>query len=356
MRKIYFWVFLLSILAAPSAYAGCFAAGNAAYYWGSPSSKIEVSYSQSTLTTETAAGTRIGTMKVTFSCPYYVGPNSWQIDQYLGGSAGYIYVPLPEFNFINNNRLEHNSGWIYLAPEGIASSKAKFFDRNGNSWNFPNIFLGFSDALGGNPRNNTGPTFTYGIYTNRSIGGNVASNSKIISMMTSATGNQITYRSGGLIPGNRSVTPTVTNNSVTLNYTNTVTCSITSNTNNLNLGVVNIHGDLNTPLATIVLTMKCGLGPSGGNMTSNYPSFIIAGSARMNSVTPKNATSEWLAASNSVGLRLGNGWGLRFRTGDAVNINSLNKISIPVYPYKYGSTQGNSVDWNGAVSFEIAYN
>ncbi|EMW6553863.1 hypothetical protein AAFF16_002347 [Citrobacter werkmanii] len=356
MRKIYSWIFLLSILAVPSAYAGCFAAGNAAYYWGSPSSKIEVSYSQSTLTTETVAGTRIGTMKVTFSCPYYVGPNSWQIDNYLGGSAGYIYVPLPEFNFINSNRLEHNSGWIYLAPEGIASSQAKFQDRSGHAWNYPSIFLGFSDALGGDTRQNTGPTFTYGIYTNRNIGGNVASSSKIISMLTSATGNKINYRSGGLIPGSKHVTPSVTNNSTTLNYTNTVTCAVTSNTNNLNLGVVNINGDLNTPLATIILTMQCGLGPGGGNMTSNYPSFIIAGSARMNAVTPTNATSEWLAASNSVGLQIGNGWGLRFRTGDAVNINNLDKISIPVYPYKYGSTQGNSADWNGAVSFEIAYN
>lgn len=354
MRKIYFWFFLLSILAAPSAYAGCFAAGNAAYYWGSPSSKIEVSYSQSTLTTETAAGTRIGTMKVTFSCPYYVGPNSWQIDQYLGGSAGYIYLPLPEFNFINNNRLEHNSGWIYLAPEGIASSKAKFFDRNGNSWNFPNIFLEFSDALGGNPRNNTGPTFTYGIYTNRSIGGNVASNSKIISMMTSATGNQITYRAGWLIPGNKSVTPNVTNNSVTLNYTNTVTCSVTSNANNIDLGVVNINGDLNKPLATIVLSMRCGLGLSGGNMTSNYSSFIILGSTRIIIDSP-DAQNIY---NGDFMLHVGNGWGLRFDTNKSqiLNINELNNITIPVYPYKYWADPGRSADWKGAVNFTINYN
>lgn len=119
--------------------------------------------------------------------------------------------------------------------------------------------------------------------------------------------------------------------------------------------MVNIHGDLNTPLATIILTMKCGLGP-WWEYDIKLSIIHYCWVCQNECSHTKNATSEWLAASNSVGLRLGNGWGLRFRTGDAVNINSLDKISIPVYPYKYGSTQGNSVDWNGAVSFEIAYN
>ena len=354
MRKIYSLIFLLSILAVPSAYAGCFAAGNAAYYWGSPSSKIEISYSQSTLTTETAAGTRIGTMKITFSCPYYVGPNAWQVDQYLGGSAGYIYVPLPEFNFINSNRLEHNSGWIYLAPEGIASSKANFQDRSGHAWNYPSIVLEFSNALGGNTRNNTGPTFTYGIYTNKNIGGNVASSSKIISMLTSATGNNINYRSGGLIPGSKHVTPSVTNNSTTLNYTNTVTCSVTSNANNIDLGVVNINGDMTKPLATIVLTMRCGLGLSGGNMTSNYPSFIIPKTTYIDINSPDAQN----APGGDFRLHVGNGWGVRFDTGNslALNINKLNNITIPVYPYKYWADPGRSADWKGAVNFTINYN
>lgn len=355
MRKISFWVILLSILVMPSAYAGCFASGNLAYFWGAPSSNIDINYSRNSITTATPTGTKIGTVNISFSCPYYVGSGYWNYDNALGGHEGYIYVPLPEFNFVSNYKVEHKSGLIYLQPEGYANSYAQFWGPSSHAWNFTNIAASFPDAMGRNKSNKTGPILTYGIYTN-SIGGNVPSRSEVVSMLTAATGNNINYRAGGNSPTSKHLKPSVTNNSVTLYYTNTVTCSVTSNTNNLNLGVVNIHGDLNTPLATIILTMKCGLGLDGGNMTSNYPSFIIAGSARMNAVTPTNATSEWLAASNSVGLRIGNGWGLRFRTGDAVNINSLDKISIPVYPYKYGSTQGNGADWNGAVSFEITYN
>lgn len=296
-------------------------------------------------------------MWITFSCPAFSIAGYWQRDEFLGGSKGYIYIPLAEFNYINNNKVAHKDGWIYMVPEGDAANVASFRDKTSHSWNVPAIVAEFSEALGKDTGMREGPTFSYGIYINK-IDANVPSSSQVISILTSLSGNKFNYRAGGQSPTSKHKSPTITNNSQTLNYTNTVTCSVTSNVSNLDLGTVNVHENINIkpPLATIVLTMKCGLGLGGGNMTSNYPSFIIAGSAKMNSVTSPNATSEWLASTNSVGFRVANGWGLRFKTGDAVNINTLNNISIPIYAYKYGTTQASSADWNGAVTFEISYN
>ncbi|MFV7282958.1 hypothetical protein ACNPG5_18795 [Citrobacter cronae] len=353
MRKIYSWIFLLSILAVPSAYAGCYAPGNLLYFWGPPSSKIEINFSQNNITTDTPTGTKIGTMNISFSCPYYVGSGYWNNDNYLGGTEGFIYVPLPEFNFVNNYKVEHKSGLIYLQPEGYANSYAKFWAPNSHAWNFTNISATFPDAMGRSQSNKTGPILTYGIYTN-SIGGNVPSRSEVVSMLTAATGNNINYRAGGNSPTSKHLKPSITNNSVTLNYTNTVTCSVTSNTNNIDLGVVNINGDMTKPLATIVLTMKCGLGLSGGNMTSNYSSFIIPGSTYININSP-DAQNIY---NGDFKLHVGNGWGVRFDTNQSqlLNINGLNNITIPVYPFKYWADPGRSADWKGAVNFIINYN
>ena len=354
MKIIYFLIFILSFLILPSAYAGCFAYGNAAYYWTPPSAKIEVSYSNSNITTETPANTRIGTLKVSFSCPYYVGPNYWQEDNYLGGKFGIINVPLPEFNYINQKRMEHKSGWIYIEPDG--SRSGKFFPGNGNSWNKPHICYGtFTEAMGYNNRGQHS-SHTYGIYT-KNMPGNIMSGTQVISMLTGETGNNIVYRAGGLIPTNKNIAPALTNNSYTLKYTNTVTCSVSSNFGNkLDLGVVNIHGDLSKPLATIVLKMSCGLGTGGGSLSTNYPDVIVLGSTSITIGSP-DAQGIFDRYGN-MGIHFGKGWGLMFDTGGSqyLNINNLNNISIPVRAYKYWASPATGEDGRAAVNFIINYN
>lgn len=355
MKIINFLIFILSLLIFPSAYAGCFAYGNAAYYWGAPSAKIEVSYSNGNITTETPANTRIGTMTLTFSCPYSIGgAGYWQNDNFMGGQGGNVNIPLPEFNYINSRRMEHKSGWVYIVPDSY--NFGGFFSGNGNSWNMPHIGYGpFASAMGYN-HGGQHSSHTFGIFTSKNMPGNIRSSTQVISMLTAETGNQIVYRAGGLSPGNKNIAPALTNNSYTLKYTNTVTCSVSSNVgNNLDLGVVNIHGNLNTPLTNIVLRMSCGYGSAGGNLTSNYPSFIVPGSAY---ITIGSPDAENRFSGGNAALHIGNGWGIKFDTNGSqvLNINSLNSISIPVYPWKYWGSPANSADWRGAVNFIINYN
>lgn len=354
MRNISVLSVFLSILILPSAYAGCISSSNMNNnYFFPPSVAIEVNILQSNITTETMDNERIGSVAIEFTCPYSLMGGYWGEDDIDGGDVGRVFIALNEFNYTNSRRMDHRNGLIYIAPDS-GNTASSFSPANGNSWGFPNIsFTGFSKVMeGGFMTNQKSIKHKYAIYIKK-MAGNVPSKNEVVSLFN----NPVVYTPGGVKSmGNRNITPTIINNSFTLKYTNTVTCSVTSNVSNLDLGVVNIHKDLNTPLATIVLSMKCGLGVGGGNMTSNYPSFIIAGSARMNAVSSTTANNEWLAPSNSFGLRIGNGWGLRFQTGSALNINTLNNISIPIYPYKSGTSQGNSADWNGAVTFEISYN
>lgn len=355
MNNVFFFIIFLSILAAPSAYAGCVENNNdtKTKYFRAPSVSIEANIQKSNITTETRDNEKIGTITIEFMCPYSVAGGYWGEDNIDGGDIGRIYIALTEFTYINPKRMDHNSGLFYIAPDSynLASS---FSNETGYSWGYPNIkFNGFINVMqGGYMTNQKSIKHKYVIYSKAK-----AANEPSISKVVSLFNRQVVYIPGGVKPmSNRNITPNVIKNSFTLNYTNTVTCSVTSNTNNLDLGVVNINSNFNTPLATIILTMRCGLGTAGGNMVSNYPSFIISGSARMNAVTSPTANNEWLGSSNSFGLRIGNGWGIRFQTGNLLNINTLDNISIPIYPYRYGSTQGNASDWNGAVTFDISYN
>lgn len=354
MRKLYFFISLLLIFTAYPTYAGCYAVNNLVWYWGAPDAKMDVSYTTNKLTSDMAEGTRIGTITLSFSCPSPAGGRFWQEDNYLGGSLGQVFIPLPEFNFTSADRMDHKSGWVYIKPDNNRFSL--FGAAGGNSWWFPFIgFSSFNAVMGGNNGGKLGNRHTYGIYTSK-LPANIASTSKLLSMLTSATGMQATYRSGGNSPTNNSFKPSTTNNAYTLNYTNTVTCSVSSNVgNNLDLGVVNIHGNLNTPLATIVLKMSCGLGIGGGNLTSNYPSFIIPHSSIIEISSP-NVQS--FRPGGNFGLHIGNGWAIKFDTNGRkiLPIDSLSSISIPILPWKYWASPGNSADWRGAVNFTINYN
>ena len=337
-----------------SAYAGCYAVNNLTWFWGAPNGKMDISYTTNRLTSDMAEGTRIGTITLSFSCPSPAGGRYWMEDNHLGGRTGGVFIPLPEFTYTNYNRMDHKSGWVYIQPD--SDTYSRFWVGDGNSWGFPFIgFSSFNDVMGGNGGGAAGNRHTYGIYTSK-LPANISSTSRLISMLTSATGMQVTYRAGGRSPTNKSFKPSTTNNEYNLNYTNTVTCSVSSNVgNNLDLGVVNIHGNLNVPLATIILKMSCGLGSGGGNLTSSYPSFIVPGSTFITIGSPDAAN---FMPDGNVSLHVGNGWGIKFDTNGSqiLNINNLNGISIPILPWKYWASPGNSADWRGAVNFTINYN
>lgn len=358
MRVILYFTIPLLYGIFSASYAACFnASGNSSSE--PPITNLDIFYSKSTIQTDTPEGTRIGTMRISFLCPYKGnGSNNqkfWRPDSSTPGDDGSIYIPLPEFNYINDNRMEHKSGWLYIVPEGDARYRAKFYARSFHSWQYPTIFGSFRALMGIDESKSNSPTWTYGIYSKK-VSLNVKDDKQTISMITAATGNQITYAVGG---SNRDIhlTPRVTGNTQVLNYINTVTCSVTSNASNINLGVVNIHRDINKVLSNIVLTLRCGQGVGGGDMTSNYPSFIFPGSASIKIESPTDPIIRTFGPQPVI--HIGNsGWGLQFDVieKNGLDINKLNKITIPIKAIKYWSSTGSGADWNGTVNFIVSYN
>ncbi|EJX9721256.1 hypothetical protein OE357_004469, partial [Salmonella bongori] len=230
MRNISVLSVFLSILILPSAYAGCISSSNMNNnYFFPPSVAIEVNILQSNITTETMDNERIGSVAIEFTCPYSLMGGYWGEDDIDGGDVGRVFIALNEFNYTNSRRMDHRNGLIYIAPDS-GNTASSFSPANGNSWGFPNIsFTGFSKVMeGGFMTNQKSIKHKYAIYSKK-MAGNVPSKNEVVSLFN----NPVVYTPGGVKSmGNRNITPTIINNSFTLKYTNTVTCSVTSNVSN----------------------------------------------------------------------------------------------------------------------------
>lgn len=366
MRKISILVFLLSMLALPPVYAGCYRnVGSYSDWWWPPTVRFSVDYTKKNITSVDSPGQRIGTLTIGFTCPDAWGPgDKWYEDNFediLTGAStptGNIIVPLPEFKVASSSVLEHKDGWVSLKPDNPALSS--FEQANGNSWWHTNIkFSSFANVMGGSNNVKVGNAeHRYGIYLLKSPK-NTMSTSNVISFLTSASGMQINYVTGGNKYRDVTITPALSGtNTATLNFQNTVTCSVSNNTGGgIDLGMVNTRGNFKTPLTTVVLKMSCGLSNGGPqNITSNFPSVIVPGSASITIDSP-TAQSAVDPSGNQV-LHFGKGWGLKFETlgTSKLDINTLGNISIPVFAYKVSPSASAADSWSGAVNFTINYN
>lgn len=336
--------------------AACHAPGQPGFKTA-PLVKLNVSMFNTSITTDMPKDTKIGTMTVTFTCQYSENGISWKQDGRLGG----FKIPLPDFNYVAIDRLIHKSGWIYLKQDTAANS-GNMAPGAAQVWNAANIdFDRFSLAMNSyaSSGGNTQGVHTFGIYTAKQMPGNVLSSTQTITMLTAITGMQVWWLTDYDPQREHYIPISVSNNETVLSYTNTVTCSISSDKgSNVDLGTVNLNGDFKKPLTTITLKMSCGLGTGGGNLTSNYPSFIVPGATiRIEPVDFYNS-SFW--PIGNVYLDIGNGWGLRFDTNgsDVLDLNRLDKIAIGVYPIKLNASAapGGPLDWNGAMNFTVVYN
>lgn len=355
MRRYQFLILLLSIFVLPSTYAGCYRQGLLTWYWDSPTVEISANYTKTQITSSDKVGERIGTLSIKFNCKSTAGNWYWNYDNYMGGYQGNIFIPLPDFNTVDTNKMVHKSGLVYIQTDD-GNRWSSFLSPDGNAWSSSSIY--FSSFKRVMKENGWGPLaiHRYGIYINK-VPRNVMSGSEVIRFLTSASGFQINYRAGGNSPKNQFIRPSLSGNDTKVDFKNTVTCSVTNNFgNNIDLGTVNIRGDFNKPLTTLLLTMRCGYGVSGGNMTSNYPEFIVPGSTYLTIGSP-DALGVPMVDGNFI-VNIGNGWGLKFdyKGTQIVNINNFGRISIPVFPYKFKGASGNGADWKGAVNIIISYN
>ncbi|ECK3539544.1 hypothetical protein HYQ80_004093 [Salmonella enterica] len=309
------------------------------------------------ITTDMPQDTKIGTMTVTFTCQYSENGIYWKGGIRNGG----FKIPLPDFNYVSIDRLIHKSGWIYLKQDTLTNSGV-MAPGAAQVWNAANIsFDRFSLAM--NTYTSSGSdsqgVHTFGIYTAKQIPGNVLSSTQTITMLTAITGMQAWWVTDYEPLKEHFIPVSLSNNETVLSYINTVTCSISSDKgSNVDLGTVNLNGDFKKPLTTITLKMSCGLGTGGGNLTSNYPSFIVPGATLR--IEPVDFYNSSFWPIGNVYLDIGNGWGLRFDTNGSpeLDLNHLDKIVIGVYPIKLNvsAAPGGPLDWNGAMNFTVIYN
>lgn len=366
MGKISILVFLFSMFALPPVHAGCVGKTNGYQwtYWNAPITSVSVDYTQKNITSEDLPNKRIGTLTIEFHCPmkgpfnnYFFTDHSTSPGNPAVGVDGIISVPLTDFNVESASRMQHKNGWVYLMPDGPVKSSFSVGDISSKGQNYIK-FDGFVSVMGGANLSNSRGRHKYGIYLSKAPT-NVMSTSQTISFLTSTSGGKIIYNVGGNRNQVVDIIPTINSqNTTTINFQNTVTCSVSNNlVGGVDLGLVNTSGNFNAPLTTVVLKMSCGLSNSGiQNITSNFPSVIVPGSAsiRIDSPTAQSAADP---LGNQV-LHFEKGWGLKFETAgtNKLNINTLGNISIPVYAYKVSPSASQGDSWSGAINFTINYN
>lgn len=348
---------LLLLMVSSTSIAACARLGAPGKFDMAPLVKLNVLMFNTKITNDMPQDTKIGTMTVTFECQYSENGIHWKEGMYPGG----FKIPLPDFNYVAIDRLIHKSGWIYL-KRNPTNAGASMAPGAAQVWNAANIELSeFSLAMnsyGGSGGNSLGE-HTFDIYTAKQMPGNVASSTQTITMLTAITGMQAWWRTDYGPVREYYIGVSLSNNETILSYINTVTCSISSDKgSNVDLGTVNLNGDFKKPLTTIILKMSCGLGTGGGNLTSNYPSFIAPGAVINIEPVDIHNSSYW--PLGDVYLAIGNGWGLRFDTNGSqdLDLNRLDKIVIGVYPIKLkaSAAPGGPLDWNGAMNFTVRYN